>query len=72
MGILFILAGIAYGSLVSDAVYDKTFGWLIANNWVSPPPPENKEQKPLLGRKASIIMYSMILILIGLFILWKL
>jgi hypothetical protein len=71
IGTLFILAGLAYGSLAIDAVYFKTLGYLVEHEWVKPPP-ESKSEKSVLGRKTTILLYSFILIIIGIFILWKL
>ncbi len=68
IGLLFILAGLVYGSLAIDAVYDHTLGWLLENGWIKPPV-IGKAEKSLLGRKETIYLYSIILILIGLFIL---
>jgi hypothetical protein len=72
IGLLFILAGVVYGSLAIDSFYDHTLGWLVKNDWIKPPVPPKSNEKPLLGRKETIYLYSIILILIGLFILWKL
>lgn len=70
IGLLFILAGVCYGSLAIDDIYDHTLGWMVANNWITPPAPD-KVNKNLLGRKPTIILYALILIIIGLFILWN-
>ncbi len=70
IGLLFILAGFAYGSLSVDRINDHTVGWLLKNGWIKPPVVTGAE-KSLLGRKETIYLYSIILILIGLFILWK-
>ena len=72
IGILFILAGLAYGSLANDLVYAKTLGYLIENGWIKPPPFEKVKESQVLGRKTTIIIFSSILIIIGIFILWKL
>lgn len=69
IGLLFILAGLAYGSLAIDVVYNNTLGWLLENDWIKPPV-IGKGEKSLLGRKETIYLYSIILILIGLFILF--
>ena len=71
IGLLFILAGVAYGSLVIDDVYNHTLGWLIEHNWLKPPVPGKKDLSALLGRKGTILLYSAILIIIGLFIIWN-
>jgi len=70
IGILFIIAGLAYGSLVFDVVYNKTLGFLVENEWINPPKQEQGE-KSLRGRKTTIILYSLILIIIGIYILWS-
>ncbi|MDE2311847.1 MAG: hypothetical protein KGJ93_02015 [Patescibacteria group bacterium] len=70
IGLLFILAGIAYGSLAIDDIYNKTLGWLVANNWVKPSLTQ-KLDKNSLGRKPTILLYSLGLIIIGVFILWN-
>ena len=71
IGILFIIAGLAYGSLAIDKVYNKTLGWLVEHQWVKPPPaPGKTDLKAILGRKPTILAYGGILIIIGLFILW--
>ena len=72
IGLLFILAGVAYGSLAIDSFYDHTLGWLIKNDWIKLPLPPKQGERPLLGRKETIYLYSIILMLVGLFILWKL
>lgn len=70
IGFLFILAGVCYGSLALDDIYDHTIGWLVKNNWLKPPVQKPGEQPPLLGRKPTILLYSFGLIIIGAFILW--
>jgi hypothetical protein len=71
LGLLFILAGLVYGSLAIDRVYNSSLGWLLANGWIKP---ENtgKGVKLLFGRKPTIILYSLSLIAIGIFILIRL
>lgn len=71
IGLLFILAGTAYGSLAIDDVYSRTLGWLVENKWVKPPLPGQKDITALLGRKPTILLYSFGLIIIGLFIIWN-
>ena len=72
IGIFCILAGLAYGSLAIDIVYNRTLGWLVENQWVQPPPEANKNDlKAILGRKPTILVYAGILIIIGLFVLWN-
>jgi hypothetical protein len=70
IGFLFITAGLAYGSLILDVVYNTTLGYLVQNEWIKPPSAE-KLAKNILGRKPTIILYSLILITIGVYILWN-
>ena len=70
IGFLFILAGLAYGSLANDKIYDATLGYLVANKWLRPPVSQ-KPSRNALGRKATIIIYSLALIAIGLYLLWN-
>ncbi|PIR96608.1 MAG: hypothetical protein COT92_00240 [Candidatus Doudnabacteria bacterium CG10_big_fil_rev_8_21_14_0_10_42_18] len=70
IGILFMVAGVIYGSMAIDRVYSLTLGWLISNNWVKPP--KNSEaDKTIFGRKITILLYAFGLILIGIYILWS-
>lgn len=69
IGILFIIFGLAYGSLAIDKVYSLTLGYLVKNNWIKPPSPEQIGEN-VLGRKPTILIYSLVLILIGILILW--
>ncbi len=71
IGLLFILAGVTYGSLAIDNFYNKTLGWLVENKWIKLPIPGKKEIANILGRKPTIILYSFGLIIIGLFIIWN-
>ena len=74
IGLLFILAGIIYGSLAIDDFYNLTLGWLVENKWIKPPVPskDTKNSLPaILGRKPTILLYSGALIIIGIFILWN-
>jgi uncharacterized membrane protein len=71
IGLIFILLGVCYGSLAIDDVYNHTLGWLIEHNWLKPPVPSKKNLNSLLGRKGTILLYSAILIIIGLFIIWN-
>jgi len=72
LGLLFILAGMLYGSLAIDDIYNHTLGWLVEHEWIKPPPmPVKDDLRALLGRKPTILLYAAILIIIGLFILWK-
>jgi len=71
IGLLFITAGVMYGSLVFDGIYNVTLGYLVENKWVLPPPAEKKSGSPTLGRKPTILIYSFVLIIIGMLILWN-
>ncbi|MBI3231476.1 MAG: hypothetical protein HYZ51_00105 [Candidatus Doudnabacteria bacterium] len=71
IGTLFILTGLAYGSLVVDSVYNATLGFLVEHDWIKPPSP-TKLSQGLFGRKPTIIFYSLGLIAIGIYILIKL
>ncbi len=70
IGSLFIICGLAYGSAAIDAVYSRTLGWLVANRWIKEYP-VRKTEKTALGRKPTIFLYSIALIIIGIFILWN-
>lgn len=72
LGLLFILAGLLFGSLAIDAVYNGTLGWLVEHDWIKLPPlPAKGDLKAVLGRKAAILVYAGVLVIIGLFILWN-
>jgi len=71
IGLLFITAGVTYGSLALDGIYNATLGWLLAHDWIKPPAPD-KLAKNLFGRKPTILMYSFGLMAIGIYILIKL
>ncbi len=70
IGLLFILAGVVYGSLAIDDIYNHTLGYLVEHEWIKPPAP-GKIGKNILGRKPTIVAYSLILIIIGCYILWN-
>ncbi len=70
IGLLFLLAGVAYGSMAIDSFYNHTLGWLVANDWISQQTIK-KVPKTALGRKPTILLYSLSLIIIGIFILWN-
>lgn len=70
IGLLFILAGVCYGSMAVDNIYNHTLGWLINNDWIAQST-ATKAGKPLLGRKPTILLFSFVLIIIGIFILWN-
>lgn len=72
IGLLFILAGICYGSLSLEKVYKYTVGYLIEHDWIKPPVTTEKDNLPqILGAKQTILVYAGILVLIGLFIIWN-
>lgn len=72
IGLIFILVGTAYGSLALDNIYNNTLGWLLEHEWIKPPPPGKPDAlSQLLGRKPLILLYSLALIIIGIFILWN-
>ncbi len=71
IGLIFILAGVIYGAMAVDGIYNHTLGWLLANDWIKPPQPGKNNASNFLGRKPLILLYSAILIIIGLFILWN-
>ncbi len=70
IGLLFILAGIIYGSTTIDTVYDHTLGWLVKNDWI-PQETVQKAGQPGFGRKPTILFFSLALIIIGLYLLWN-
>ena len=71
IGLLFIITGLAYASMAIDTVYSHTLGWLVQYQWIKPPPEDKNPEnlKNLLGRKSTIILYSLILIFIGIYLL---
>lgn len=72
IGTLFILAGLIYGLTAVDGIYNLTLGWLIKNGWVKEEILKKAaDAKTELGRKATILLYSLGLIIIGTFILWN-
>ena len=70
-GLIFILAGVSYGSLAIDDIYNHTIGYLIEHDWVKPPVLGKKSFPVVLGQKPTIILYALVLIIIGLFLLWN-
>lgn len=70
LALLFIIAGLLYGSLVNDNIYNHTLGWLVENKWITPPVQDKKSLTAVLGHKPTILLYASILIILGLFILW--
>jgi hypothetical protein len=71
IGLIFILAGVCYGSLAIDDIYNHTLGYLMEHEWVKPPVLGKKSFPIVLGRKPTIILYSLALIIIGLFLIWN-
>lgn len=71
IGLLFILAGIIFGSLAIDRFYNSTLGWLVEHEWLKPPVQDKDSLTVILGRKPTILLYALGLIIIGIFILWK-
>ncbi len=72
IGLLFILTGVAYGSLALDGIYNATLGWLVQNEWVKIPEAPEGFEKAFFGRKPTILSYSFALIALGVYILIKL
>jgi uncharacterized protein YjeT (DUF2065 family) len=70
IGLIFILAGLAYSSLALDGIYNRTLGYLVEHDWIRPPK-EAKESTKTLGRKPTILLYGGALIIIGLYIIWN-
>ncbi len=71
LGLLFIIAGIVYGSLAIDDIYNHTLGWLVEHEWIKPPVPNKNSLSSVLGRKPTILLYAAILIILGIFLLWN-
>ena len=71
IGLLFILAGVCYGSLAIDDFYNHTLGWLVEHKWLKPPVENKNSLRSALGRKGTILVYAGGLIIIGAFILWN-
>lgn len=71
IGLIFIIAGLLYWSTSIDAIYNRTIGWLVRNNWVSQQTVDKATKSNILGRKPTILFYSFALIIIGVFILWN-
>lgn len=70
IGLTFIIVGFLYGSLAVDFIYERTLGFLVEKGFIKLPP-SAKGYRPALGRKTTIIFYSLILISLGLFLLWN-
>ncbi len=71
LGLLFILAGVAWGSLTIDDIYNHTLGLLVKYDWIKPPLQGKEDLSAVFGRKPTILLYSAILILIGVYLLWN-
>jgi hypothetical protein len=71
IGLLFIVVGVVYGSLAIDSVYNLTLGWLVKYQWVKPPIQDKNSLTIVLGRKPTILLYALGLIIIGIFIVWN-
>ena len=71
IALIFIFAGVAYGSLAFDYIYNITLGYLVKYDWIRPPVPGEKSLQSIFGRKSTILLYSGILIIIGLYLLWN-
>jgi hypothetical protein len=72
ISLIFILGGLAYGSLAFDKIYDRTLGWLVNQQLMKPPLIKNLEKTFPFGRRPTILMYSLGLIILGIYILWRL
>ena len=70
IGLIFMLAGVAYGSLALDSIYNRTIGLLLKYGLIKAPPP-SEIPKSILGPKGQILLYAAILIIIGLYLLWN-
>lgn len=70
IGLIFILAGVAYGSLALDGFYNRTLGLLFKYKLLKAPPP-SEVPKSILGPKGQVLLYAAILIIIGLYLLWN-
>ncbi len=70
IGLVFMLAGVCYGSLAVDSIYNRTLGLLFKYKLLKAPPP-SEVPKSLFGPKGQVILYSSILIIIGLYLLWN-
>lgn len=68
IGLIFILVGLTYGSLIIDNFYKNTLGYLVENDWIKLPK-NSTQNNP--ERKITILMYSISLIIIGAYILWN-
>ena len=69
IGLACIIIGILYSSLAFDIVYKHTLGYLVKQGWIKAPVSASGEEQGLLGPKSTIILYSIILIGIGIFML---
>lgn len=70
IGLIFIVSGLAYGSLALEKVNQATVGFLLKNGWLKAPNQE-KISRGIFGPKFQILVYAGILIIIGMYILWN-
>jgi len=70
-GALFIAAGIIYGLTIWDRFYDLTLRKLYEQQFLRRPPEEElkKIQSGVMGRKGTILAYSLSLIAIGFYLI---
>jgi hypothetical protein len=71
IGGLFVLVGLAYGSTAFDFISSRTIGLLIQNDFIKQPSEKKVKKQLPLGPKPTIIFISLILIIIGIYILWS-
>lgn len=70
IGLIFILSGLAYGSLALEQVNRATIGFLLKNGWIKISK-QTKIDQEVFGPKPKILIYAGILIIIGLYLLWN-
>lgn len=70
IGLIIILFGVCYGSLAIDSIYDRTLGLLVKYKLIKAPP-AGSISPSILGQKGQIILYALILIIIGLYLIWN-
>lgn len=71
IGLLFMASGLLYSTFAFDSFSAKALRWLTDNGWIKIPKSQEIKNSQLLGPKSTIIFYSGILIIIGLFILFS-
>lgn len=76
LALLIILAGVSYGSLIYEPWYSLVQNYLIKFGLIKKPetPTENAEEQKkqeLLGNKAQVVLYSLIMVCIGIWIFIK-